>query len=488
MRGTRTLQSRYAPQPQPTTVGFLLVPGFALMSYAAAVEPLRAANQLSGQHPVPLVARGTGRRAGRRLERRRHHPRRQAGKRQPRRHGLRLRRRQPGDLRRPRHLRLAPQARPARCRDRRHFRRALRAGQGRSARWTPGNAALGARRRLPRGLPRRRCRAVAVRHRRRPHHLLGRRLGARHDGGADRPRPRPRSRRSGRRVVPPHPHPRRHGTAADGPPPPPRRQRRETPRRAPRHGGEPRAAQAARGARPPRRRLAPATRAAVSRPARPEHPRPLPRAPPRPRPPAPPRDVAARARHRGRHRVRLGQPVQPRLWPGVRRSPSGLRRRADEPRTRSGRIHAFSPEFCRRPFGGLRSANRPASPGDIPLATATKRRKPATGNPRRATTSPPAVLATGSNAPTTGQLSLEVSIGRKVRNLRQRLAAHRQRSRGRGGAVDRHAVQDRERRHLGVARDAAGARPRPQRAAHLVLRRLRGAARLLLRARPARAC
>ena len=35
--------------PQPTTVGFLLVPGFALMSYAAAVEPLRAANQLSGQ-------------------------------------------------------------------------------------------------------------------------------------------------------------------------------------------------------------------------------------------------------------------------------------------------------------------------------------------------------------------------------------------------------------------------------------------------------
>jgi transcriptional regulator GlxA family with amidase domain len=31
------------------TVGFLLVPGFALMSYAAAVEPLRAANQLSGR-------------------------------------------------------------------------------------------------------------------------------------------------------------------------------------------------------------------------------------------------------------------------------------------------------------------------------------------------------------------------------------------------------------------------------------------------------
>lgn len=32
---------------QPFTVGFLLVPGFALMSYSAAVEPLRAANLLS---------------------------------------------------------------------------------------------------------------------------------------------------------------------------------------------------------------------------------------------------------------------------------------------------------------------------------------------------------------------------------------------------------------------------------------------------------
>jgi transcriptional regulator GlxA family with amidase domain len=31
------------------TLGFLLVPGFALMSYAAAIEPLRAANLLSGK-------------------------------------------------------------------------------------------------------------------------------------------------------------------------------------------------------------------------------------------------------------------------------------------------------------------------------------------------------------------------------------------------------------------------------------------------------
>jgi transcriptional regulator GlxA family with amidase domain len=33
----------------PLDVGFLLVPGFPLMSYAAAVEPMRAANQLSGR-------------------------------------------------------------------------------------------------------------------------------------------------------------------------------------------------------------------------------------------------------------------------------------------------------------------------------------------------------------------------------------------------------------------------------------------------------
>ena len=38
-----------APVETPKTIGFLLVPGFALMSYAAAVEPLRAANHLSGK-------------------------------------------------------------------------------------------------------------------------------------------------------------------------------------------------------------------------------------------------------------------------------------------------------------------------------------------------------------------------------------------------------------------------------------------------------
>jgi len=43
-KGTRSLA-----QSSPQTVGFLLVPGFALMSYAAAMEPLRAANLISGQ-------------------------------------------------------------------------------------------------------------------------------------------------------------------------------------------------------------------------------------------------------------------------------------------------------------------------------------------------------------------------------------------------------------------------------------------------------
>lgn len=37
------------PDPQVQTVGFLLLPGFALMSFAAASEPLRAANLLAGR-------------------------------------------------------------------------------------------------------------------------------------------------------------------------------------------------------------------------------------------------------------------------------------------------------------------------------------------------------------------------------------------------------------------------------------------------------
>jgi transcriptional regulator GlxA family with amidase domain len=36
--------------PRPSRVGFLLIPGFALMSYASAIEPLRAANVLTGRN------------------------------------------------------------------------------------------------------------------------------------------------------------------------------------------------------------------------------------------------------------------------------------------------------------------------------------------------------------------------------------------------------------------------------------------------------
>ncbi len=36
-------------KPRPLRVGFLLIPGFALMSYASAIEPLRAANVLAGK-------------------------------------------------------------------------------------------------------------------------------------------------------------------------------------------------------------------------------------------------------------------------------------------------------------------------------------------------------------------------------------------------------------------------------------------------------
>lgn len=43
------IKKRPAPAPAISSVGFLLIPGFALLSYAAAVEPLRAANQLAGK-------------------------------------------------------------------------------------------------------------------------------------------------------------------------------------------------------------------------------------------------------------------------------------------------------------------------------------------------------------------------------------------------------------------------------------------------------
>src|SRR5690606_31514749 len=36
--------------PAISRIGFLLIPDFPLMSYASAVEPLRAANRLAGKH------------------------------------------------------------------------------------------------------------------------------------------------------------------------------------------------------------------------------------------------------------------------------------------------------------------------------------------------------------------------------------------------------------------------------------------------------
>jgi len=47
-------------QPSPQTVGLLLVPGFALMSYASVIEPLRAANMLAGTELYRWVHISTG--------------------------------------------------------------------------------------------------------------------------------------------------------------------------------------------------------------------------------------------------------------------------------------------------------------------------------------------------------------------------------------------------------------------------------------------
>src|SRR6476646_2259770 len=46
-----TPPARSAPRggPRPSTVGFYLVPDFPMLAFAAAIEPLRAANRLSGE-------------------------------------------------------------------------------------------------------------------------------------------------------------------------------------------------------------------------------------------------------------------------------------------------------------------------------------------------------------------------------------------------------------------------------------------------------
>jgi transcriptional regulator GlxA family with amidase domain len=48
-RNDMTWPSKADVLPPIRSVGFLLVPGFALMTYASAIEPLRAANQLAGR-------------------------------------------------------------------------------------------------------------------------------------------------------------------------------------------------------------------------------------------------------------------------------------------------------------------------------------------------------------------------------------------------------------------------------------------------------
>lgn len=49
-----------SPAPGVQTIGFLLIPGFALMSYAAACEPLRAANIAAGREIYRAAAFGPG--------------------------------------------------------------------------------------------------------------------------------------------------------------------------------------------------------------------------------------------------------------------------------------------------------------------------------------------------------------------------------------------------------------------------------------------
>ena len=46
---TFSVMARRATHPPIRSVGFLLIPDFALISYASVVEPLRAANQLAGE-------------------------------------------------------------------------------------------------------------------------------------------------------------------------------------------------------------------------------------------------------------------------------------------------------------------------------------------------------------------------------------------------------------------------------------------------------
>ena len=110
--------------------------------------------------------------------------------------------------------------------------------------------------------------------------------------------------------------------------------------------------------------------------------------------------------------------------------------------------------------------------------TTSPRRTPGNGGNAETET-----YATGSNAPTTGELQLEISIGRRVRLLRQRLqltatelAAEAGLSPGMLSKIENGGTSP-------SLSTLEGARPRAQRAADQLLRRFRGAARLFLCAR-----
>ena len=203
-------------QVSAQSVGFLLVPGFALMSYAAAIEPLRAANLISGKplyrwwHAAP------------------------GGKPVMASNGLAI---IPdvgaGSDRDVDMLFVCAGGNPATFNDRQVFawlrklaRRGVTIGGISGGPYLLARAGLLDGRRVTlhwehqpafsEDFPDVAVSALAVRDRRQPHHLLGRHLGARHDGGADRARSWPPACRRGRRLVPAHPYPRGHGPAAHG--------------------------------------------------------------------------------------------------------------------------------------------------------------------------------------------------------------------------------------------------------------------------------
>lgn len=162
-------------QKNAQRVGFILVPNFALMSYASAAEPLRAANLIAGTNlydVVPCLS------AGSRQEFVRHYcwlrgTRRRRGA-MP--HDFRLRGRRTAGLDRcGKFLRDVTATGAAGCQDRGHFQRRLCAGSGGIAGKPRFHDSLGACAGAERGLWPSRASTGAVCFRWRPHHLRRRR-------------------------------------------------------------------------------------------------------------------------------------------------------------------------------------------------------------------------------------------------------------------------------------------------------------------------